>query len=333
MGRRGYRATLLTSPSPVDEQVQAAMSLQTLIPIVLQASVLLTVFAIGLRASVHDATYLFRRPGKLVRALLAMNLAMPLFAIVLMSIFDLTPAVRIALVALSVSPIPPLLPNKMARAGGTDSYAIGLLIAVGLLAIIFVPFAMEIIERVRQVPLQMTATSIASLIFITVMLPIGLGVAVHGFAPTFAERVAKPISLIAGVALLVCVIAIVSAAAPTLWSLVGNGTVIALAAFVLVGLAVGHFLGGPEPANRTSLAIATASRHPGIAVALAQANFPEQKLAMAAVLLYLLVNAVVSIPYLLWARRRVSEPPALAGGRPGSKTRPPAHAGGSNTRR
>ena len=280
------------------------MSLQTLILTVLQVSVLLIVFAIGLRASMHDATYLFRRPGELVRALLAMNVLMPLFAVVLISIFDLSPAVRIALVALSVSPIPPLLPNKIVKEGGTDSYAIGLLIAVGLLSIIFVPLAMEIIERVRNIPLQMTAASIATVIFMTVLLPIGLGVAVHSLAPRLATRLAKPISIIAGVALLACMVAIWFSAAPAMWTLVGNGTIIGLAAFVLVGLAIGHFLGGPEPENRTSLALSTASRHPGIALALAQANFPEQKLAMAAVLLYLLVNAVVSLPYLLWTRRR-----------------------------
>ena len=49
------------------------MSLQKIILIVLQVSVLLNVFAIGLRASMHDATYLFRRPAELVRALLSMN--------------------------------------------------------------------------------------------------------------------------------------------------------------------------------------------------------------------------------------------------------------------
>ena len=105
------------------------MNLQKLIPIVLQASVLLNVFAIGLRASLHDATYLFRRPGELVRAVLAMNVLMPLFALFLISIFDLNPAVRIGIVALAVSPIPPLLPNKIVKEGGTDAYGIGLLVA------------------------------------------------------------------------------------------------------------------------------------------------------------------------------------------------------------
>ena len=93
-------------------------------------------------------------------------------------------------------------------------------------------------------------------------------------------------------------------AAPAMWLLVGNGTGLAFATFVAVGLAIGHLLGGPAPANRTSLAISTASRHPGIALALAQANFPAEKLVLAALLLYLLINAIVSIPYILWIKRR-----------------------------
>jgi BASS family bile acid:Na+ symporter len=280
------------------------MNLQKLILVVLQASVLLNVLALGLRASVQDATYLFRRPGELVRALLAMNVLMPVFAVALISIFDLHPAVRIALVALAVSPIPPLLPTKLMKEGGTESYAVGLLVAVSSLAIIVVPLAIEVVELVRGVSLQITAASIAKVVFVTVLLPIGLGVALHKLAPVLSERAAKPIALISGLALLACMVAIWFSAAPSMWALVGNGTVIALAAFVLVGLAVGHFLGGPAPENRTSLALSTASRHPGIALALAQANFPEQTLAAAAVLLYLLVNAFVSIPYLLSVKRR-----------------------------
>lgn len=279
------------------------MNLQTLVPIVLTVSLLLSVFAIGLTASVHDATYLFRRPRELVRALLAMNVLIPLFAVVLVSIFELNPAVKVALVALSVSPVPPLFPTRMVRvAGANRAYAIGVVIAAAVLAIVIVPLTMEILEQVFNVPLQMTMASIAALVFKTVLLPIGLGVAVHSLAPALAVRLAKPILLIASVVFLACVVAILIAAAPSIWTLIGNGTVIALAAFVLVGLAIGHILGGPEPGHRTVLAFSTATRHPAIAIAIAVANRPEQKLAMAAVLLYVLVNLVVSIPYQLWAR-------------------------------
>jgi bile acid:Na+ symporter, BASS family len=283
------------------------VSLQTLIIFGLAASALLNLFSIGLKASLEDATYLFRRPGELVRALLAMNVLMPIFAVTLIALLDFNPAVKIALVALSVSPIPPPMPAKMVTSGGTHSYVIGLHVAIGSLAIIFVPLAMEIIGQVRNVALQMSVAPVAKVVFISVLIPIGVGIVVHKLAPAFSERVAKPIASISGLGVLACVVVIWISAAPDMWSLIGNGTVIALAAFVLVGLAIGHFLGGPVPENRTSLALSTASRHPGIALLLAQANFPAEKLVVAAVLLYLIVNAVVSIPYLLWTKRRQSQ--------------------------
>ena len=63
-------------------------------------------------------------------------------------------------------------------------------------------------------------------------------------------------------------------------------------------------LGGPDPDDRAVLALATASRHPGVALAIASANFPGQTLVPAAVLWYLIVSALVSIPYLTWRQRR-----------------------------
>jgi BASS family bile acid:Na+ symporter len=59
------------------------VSPQTFVMFGLAASALPSLFAVGLRASLQDATYLFRRPGELVRALLAMNVVMPLFALTL----------------------------------------------------------------------------------------------------------------------------------------------------------------------------------------------------------------------------------------------------------
>jgi BASS family bile acid:Na+ symporter len=115
---------------------------------------------------------------------------------------------------------------------------------------------------------------------------------------------AKPVSLGATILLLAIALPVLFTTWPAIVSLIGNGTVVAIAAFILAGLAVGHLLGGPDPDDRTVLAFCTAFRHPGVAIAIAGANFPGQKLVPAAVLLYLLVSAVVSIPILAWRRRR-----------------------------
>jgi BASS family bile acid:Na+ symporter len=70
-----------------------------------------------------------------------------------------------------------------------------------------------------------------------------------------------------------------------------------------VGLATGQLLGGPEQNDRTVLAIFTASRHPGVALAIGIANAPGEKRVLATVLLYFIMNLIIAIPYMAWRRR------------------------------
>src|SRR5215510_2678136 len=110
------------------------MNLTSLILLALKLSIFLTVLGLGLQASLQDATSLLRRPGLLFRSFLSMNVLMPLLACTLAFTFDLHPAVKIALVALSVSPVPPILPKKELKAGGSLSYTFGLLAAMAILS-------------------------------------------------------------------------------------------------------------------------------------------------------------------------------------------------------
>jgi bile acid:Na+ symporter, BASS family len=105
-----------------------------------------------------------------------MSVLMPLFVAILVWIFDLNPAVKMALVALSVAPLPTLLPMQAAKTEGSFAYEIGVLIVGSVLTIVFVPLAMEIISRVYSVRLHVTVTSIAAFVFMVVLLPLGLGV-------------------------------------------------------------------------------------------------------------------------------------------------------------
>jgi hypothetical protein len=85
---------------------------------------------------------------------------------------------------------------------------------------------------------------------------------------------------------------------------------------------LGRQLGGPDPDHRTVLAMATSSRHPGIAMAIAQISFPNEKALAAVVLLFLLVNALVSIPTSRGASAP-APPPTSPSSRPQSPGREP----------
>jgi BASS family bile acid:Na+ symporter len=288
----------------------SAMSMTEIIVIVLRASIALSVFAIGLKAAPSDATFLFRRPNQLGRALLSMSVLMPLFALALILLFDLHPAVQIALGAISVSPIPPIFPNKAFKAGGTERYTIGLLVASCALSVIVIPVAMEIFERLTGFPLTMRARSVAWTVVITVFIPLLIGMALRAIAQTFADRLAKPMVAISLALLVLSALPVMVGMAQPMFSLVGDGTLLSLGAFALVGFVVGHLLGGPGATNRPTLALASATRHPAVALAIAHANFPNQKLAPPAVVLYLLVSAILSVVYLMWAKRHEMSHPA-----------------------
>jgi bile acid:Na+ symporter, BASS family len=95
-------------------------------------------------------------------------------------------------------------------------------------------------------------------------------------------------------------------------SLIGNGSGLAIIAFTGVGLALGHVLGGPDSEHRTVLALATATRHPGVALTIAAANFPDEKLVAPALMLYVLVSAIVSVPFVQWRKKLHHRPAAAA---------------------
>ena len=279
------------------------MELAQLIRATLTTSVVLTVFSLGLRASTDDVLSLRRRPALLARSLLSMHVIMPLVGLALALAFDLHPAVKIALVALGLSPVPPMLSKRQVSAGGSARYASGLLMAAALFAVAFVPLALEGIGLALTMPLHLSPLDVARIVSMSVIAPIFFALLTRRFAPVFAERISKPLSRVALVLLIAALVPVVIRSSSAMFSLIGNGTLAAFVAFVVVGLAIGHWLGGPEPGVRTVHAFCTASRHPGVALAIASANFPEQKLVLPALLLYLLTGMLLSIPYARWARR------------------------------
>ena len=57
------------------------MTMQQVILLALQASILTTVFTFGLQATVHDLLYVTRRPSLLGRSLFAMLVIMPIVVV------------------------------------------------------------------------------------------------------------------------------------------------------------------------------------------------------------------------------------------------------------
>jgi BASS family bile acid:Na+ symporter len=281
------------------------MDLKQLVILALQASVLATVFGFGLNTKPADLQYLFRHPGLLVRSLVSVFVVMPVVAVLLVRLFNFQQTIAIALVALAISPVPPLLPQREMKAGADRAYGLGLMALLSLVAIVAAPLALKILELITEQPLAMAPASIARIVLVMTVVPLGAGMAVRAMRPALAHWMERPVAMVAKVLLPPALLALLMLTASAIWALVLGGGLIAMVVFLIVGLAVGHVMGGPDPHQSIVLALSTATRHPAIALSIATANFPEQRFG-AAIVLFTILALLVAIPYLAWQRRHIT---------------------------
>ena len=278
-------------------------ALQQLIPLILTLSLSGLVAAVGLDSSLAELLSLFRRPARLAKAVLAVNVIVPVAAAIAIQLFPLTPVVRGGIILMAVSPVPPLVPGKVVKIGADKSYAYGLYTALALLSVVIVPMTVAIISRAYGVTVSLGLLAVARNVTLTVILPLLIGLALQRLLPAQAAALSGILSKLAMGLLVIAFVPLLIAVWPAILALVGNGTVLAMALVAAIALAAGHWLGGPERADRGALAMAAATRHPGIALMIAGAAGAD-KAVTAAILNFLLVGLVVAIPYQLWLKHR-----------------------------
>lgn len=268
-----------------------------------QISLFVVILGYGLTARFSDVTYVLRLPDLLARSLLAVLVVAPVIAAVLVSVMALRPQVAIALVALAISPLPPLLPRRGEKAGGQVQYGLGLVVVLAVLAVPWTAVATPLLGHVFGRQYVVSAWNIAELMVTSVLAPWVAGMTIRSRRPELAERIAGPIERVQRWALPVAMIVLLIAAAPAMWKLMGGWTLIAMVLFVTIMVVIGHVLGGPDPRYSAVLAFATSCRHPAAALTVAAANFPNAD-ERGAIALYGLVTAAIGVLYTRWLRRR-----------------------------
>jgi bile acid:Na+ symporter, BASS family len=283
------------------------MDLQQLIAWAFQLSIVAMVFAVGLGTTTEDVRQILRRPGHLGRSLLVIFVIVPFGAVILAHTFDFPHAAELAVVALAISPLPPLIPRNLIAAGRRASYPAALMTMVAVLSVVIVPLLAALIGRYLGPSFALSPLRVAGVIAATLLLPLTAGMAVRALQPALADRVELPASLVGTVVLRLATLTLLFTSLHAVWALITDGMVLAIAVLVVIGLAAGHLLGGPEPDGRTVLALASASRHPAIALAIAAATSLDLHFR-AATVLYLLLGDLFGLPYTIWRQRTRGQP-------------------------
>jgi BASS family bile acid:Na+ symporter len=279
-------------------------ALKQIIPLLLPLSLALLVAAAGMASARGDFLYVLGRGQLLWRAFVAICVLPILFAAAIVALFPLTPAARAGIMLMALSPVPPLVIGKALKVGGAREYVYGIQVAASVFALFTVPLFGALVAHFYEVRAQFPLAVVARNIAMGIVVPLVVGLLLgRWIMPTFAHRIAPAVSLIANIVLVIAFVPIVVVTWPQMTALVGNGTLLAIVIFVICCAAGGHFLGAPG--SPSTLAFASATRHPGIALALASANQSDKSVS-AAVLLIVLVGLVALLPYQMFVKRKAA---------------------------
>src|SRR4030095_3445569 len=262
---------------------------------------------IGLTIPFGELTSLWRRPALLIRSLLAVLVLVPGVVVLLLWLLDLPRAVATGLAVLAAAPGAPLTTMRSQMAGGSTPYSGSLQLTLALLAVLITPLTLAIFHAMFVLETAgLSSVEVAREVAIVQFLPVSIGLLVRRLVPGLAGGAARTPTLLAHVLLALLIAAIL---VPSVRMILHFGTLPALAVVIMVGisLALGHLLGGPVPDERSALAIASIARNVGLALFITVLSRVEQTV-LPTLLSYMILGAIVAVPYSAWSKRRVAPP-------------------------
>ena len=266
-------------------------------------------FGMGLTLKTEDFKIVFSRPKEVIIGFLAQFALMPLFAFLLIKIFNLGPELAVGVILVGTCP------------GGTASNVItyiakgdvALSVGMTIVSTIFAPFLTPLFTQIYIG--EMVDVNILDMFFSivkVVLIPIILGLLVNKFFGNFTQKIVKLLPAVSTLAIAVIVAAVVSASSEKLLNAVNTSTLIIVVVILhnlcgfAAGYAVGKLLKLQNPKCR-ALSIEVGMQNSGLAAGLAAAHFAQYPLATIPGAVFSTWHNISGAVYAAWLRRKDEE--------------------------
>ena len=269
--------------------------------------------SLGLNLPSLQFGLLKRRPGLLIRVLLATCVGMPLAALCLLwsPLGDgLSTAIKTAVMLMAICPSAPMIALKSRKLAENPELATRLQFWSACAAIISVPL------WVGQLPTEagesiwsVSNQDVAFQIFTVQLIPLLLGVSLRRWRSEWAERWNSLVQKIATMLLLVLLALILIVALPQVAPmLIGNlrGALVMLI-LTWIALTLGFVIAGEDTVERSTVPLVLSMRNPGLALLIIQQMAPQAIDLKAAVVGYVVITAVGSAPFMKWRKKASSQ--------------------------
>ncbi|MFN9056354.1 MAG: bile acid:sodium symporter [Cyanobacteriota bacterium] len=284
------------------------MTLQMLLILLVKTSVITLMVSLGLGLQLNTLALFRHRPWLILRSLLGTCVLVPLVALVLLKLpmsSEMSAGARFGIALMALCPSAPLTLRKADRQGGDFHLAALLQVAAALVAVVTIPLLTDVFRATYQVQgWNIAPHTVAAQVALVQVLPLTAGLMLSRWFPQIAARWAIPIQKTANLVNLAVVGLIVFMVFPKVLSF-AEENLVALAAMVIMtfaALSIGYALGGANSEERTTTAVVTSMRNPGLALLFATTHGKDVSGIKLAILTYLLVTILGSIPFYRWSK-------------------------------
>ena len=292
------------------------MTPTTLLSLLIKTNLITLMVSLGLGLRLHKLAEHHQRPWLILRVVLGSCVLVPLVGLVALKLpisQQLTPGARLGIALMALSPSAPLTLRKAGVQGGDAHLAAVLQVVAALLAVVSIPLLGDLFQAAFHVRgWDLDPGQVALQVGLVQVLPLSVGVLLGHWRPDLGARWAAPVQRVALLTTLLVVGLILFLLMPELLSFfVTNPWAIpSMALMTAAALGIGYGLGGPRREERLTAALVTSMRNPGLALLFAVTHGPGVPGVKVAILAYLLITILASIPFLRWAQTPAKRNPA-----------------------
>lgn len=259
------------------------------------SNVAVEIFAIASMASV-GMTYTLRQilgPLRNLRgvvlALLANFVAVPLLALAIVQMLSLDRAYGIGLLLVAAAAGAPFVVKLTEIAGGSVSFASGLLVLLLVASIVYMPLVVPLLTAETTVG----TWAIAAPLVFTMLLPLVVGLILDALWPLLTRQLLPVAAILSNAALVILVVLTFVLNLPTVLGVFGTGAILASVLLLAGSFAIGWLFGGFGEHLHDEMAFGTAQRNYAAAMVVATRSFAQTD-----VLVMIVVVSLVSMALL-----------------------------------
>lgn len=275
-----------------------------LLPVLIDAAVVVfsvsSMLSVGLGNPARELVQRLRATSRVVRAVAANFVLVPLLAVAVTRLMPLAPPLATGLLLVATAAGAPFLIKLTEVAEGEMGSSTALLVVLLPVTVLTMPIVVPLLVSGTTV----SAGAIAVPLLVTMLLPLAVGMVLREWRPTW-EQMLRPVSTkTSTVALLLLVAATVLANSTAITDLVVQGAL--LPALLVIGGAfgIGYLLGGSDARFREVLGLGTSQRNIAAATVVATQSFADPRIVVMVVVTSLVGFAVLFPVAALFRKRR-----------------------------